>query len=183
LLQSEERERSTPRQEDTSMAWNDYDRTDYRGYGYRGEGWGSRGGWGSGYGENRGSRPGGWSGGSRDDAGRGGWFGGGRYGAEYGGRAGYGYDYEVRRPPEQSPLYGRNADQEVQRWARRYGYDVEFEIQPHERGGRMGRMEGSRRGYGGSTNWSGYGEAGGHRRSGSRYGNTGWGGRDSGDWW
>lgn len=52
----------------------------------------------------------------------------------YGTSRGYGYDYDFRRPPAQSPTYGRQADQEVQRWARNHGYDGGFQVSP-SRGG------------------------------------------------
>jgi hypothetical protein len=167
------------------MAWNDYDRTDFGGYGgYRSRGRGP-GSW-------EGTRYGAGSGRSRYGSD----FAGTRYGGDFRTTGGYGYDYEVRLPPEQSPLYGRSADREVQRWARRYGYDVEYEIDP--RGGQGGRPQRPGGGYasrpqggreqgGAGSGWRG--EEGGRggfgpRRSGSRYGNTGWGGgRDSGDWW
>jgi hypothetical protein len=50
----------------------------------------------------------------------------------------YGFDYErqFRRPPEQSPTFGRGGDREVRRWAREHGYDEGFEIRPQE--GRWG---------------------------------------------
>lgn len=41
-----------------------------------------------------------------------------------------------RRRPEQSPTYGRRADRELRNWARRYGYEMEYRIEPRlsERG-------------------------------------------------
>jgi hypothetical protein len=35
-----------------------------------------------------------------------------------------------RRPPQESPSYGRGGDQAVRRWSQRYGYDMEYEIRP-----------------------------------------------------
>jgi len=72
------------------------------------------------------------------------------YNRDYMGRQ-YGYDsdydYQFRqRNPESSPFYGRGADQEVQRWANRYGYDMQYEINP--RGGGSGGGSGG--GYGGA---------------------------------
>lgn len=91
----------------------------------------------------------------------------GARGPAYGGDR-YGYDYEyTQRHPEQSPLYGRNADQAAQRWANRYGYDYTYQIQPRNAGGTTGRAQGvysttgrslnrnqggyNRGGYGGTT--------------------------------
>jgi hypothetical protein len=76
-----------------------------------------------------------------------------RYGRDYLGRQ-YGYDSDYdyqyrRRAPEESPFYGRDADRGVRRWANRYGYDMQYEIQP--RGGGYGdnqRGSGDRGGYG-----------------------------------
>ncbi len=61
-----------------------------------------------------------------------GWFPAGRMPVGYGA---YDFGYTPRRRPEESPTYGRGADQEVQRWARRYGYDLEYEIRPRTRRG------------------------------------------------
>lgn len=47
---------------------------------------------------------------------------------------GYGaYDanYTPRRPPEQSPAYGRGGDRLIRRGMRREGYDAGYAIQPH----------------------------------------------------
>jgi len=73
------------------------------------------------------------------------------YGRDYLGRQfGYDSDYDYayrRRPPQESQFYGRDADRGVQRWARRYGYDMQYEIQP--RGGGYGAQRGyDDRGYG-----------------------------------
>ncbi|MDQ3607133.1 MAG: hypothetical protein M3418_13220 [Gemmatimonadota bacterium] len=45
----------------------------------------------------------------------------------------YDYGYTPRRRPEESPTYGRGADRAVRRWAQRYGYDIEYGIQPRTR--------------------------------------------------
>jgi hypothetical protein len=67
------------------------------------------------------------------------------YGRDYLGRQfGYDSDYDYayrRRSPHESPFYGRDADRGVQRWARRYGYDMQYEIQPRDGG------YGAQRGY------------------------------------
>lgn len=104
-------------------------------------------------------------------------------GPAYGGDR-YGYDYEyAQRHPEQSPLYGRNADQAVQRWANRYGYDYSYQVQPRNTGG--GNMGGRAM----SRNQGGYGTTGGNRvryqggyTRGGGYGGTsgGYGGYDQG---
>lgn len=74
-------------------------------------------------------------------------------------REGYGYDYDqqyARRRPEQSPTYGEQGDQAVQRWANRYGYDLEYEIDPNRSGGgRYGASRGMGRGYGGYSGYRG----------------------------
>lgn len=78
------------------------------------------------------------------------------------GNRSYGYAYDYRTPPEQSPTYGRQGDQHVQRWARSHGYDTGFELNPRDR-----------------ADWeSGYGRSGGYgeefhsrpfRQEGDRY--------------
>jgi hypothetical protein len=81
------------------------------------------------------------------------------YNRDYLGRqSGYDqYDYQYRqRHPEQSPFYGRQADQEVQRWARRYGYDMQFEVNPRQSGGGGGRGQ-QQGGYSGGGQQGGYG--------------------------
>lgn len=55
------------------------------------------------------------------------------------GMLGYGYGAPAptpRRSPEESRSYGRGGDRELQRWARRYGYDLEYEIRPRRAPGR-----------------------------------------------
>jgi hypothetical protein len=52
---------------------------------------------------------------------------------------GYGFDGTMERPrrePRESPAYGRGGDRALQRWARRYGYDMGYEVQPRGRRGR-----------------------------------------------
>jgi hypothetical protein len=176
------------------MAWfNDYSRDYDRAQGYnRGRnprdtpgmrssnygsdrGWGSRSAWAAPY-------AGGYDT-NYNAAGRGGYWGESstRYDTNrdyMGRRFGYDADYDrqYRRPPEQSPLYGRNADQAVQRWANRYGYDMQYEINPRQGGygGTQGGYASSQGGYGGSQ--GGYGGSqggyGGARQSGN-YGRTG----------
>jgi hypothetical protein len=39
-----------------------------------------------------------------------------------------------RTPPEHSPTYGRQGDEEARRWAERHGYRVERTIRPRRRG-------------------------------------------------
>jgi len=58
----------------------------------------------------------------------------------------YGGDQPYRVSPDQSPTYGRQGDEMVQRWARRYGYDIGFEVRPDRTGDRMsgGRFDESR---------------------------------------
>jgi hypothetical protein len=101
----------------------------------------------------------------------------------YRGRGGYdrdfGYDRMYRRPPSESPTYGRQADQEVQRWATRHGYDAGYTIQPRgDRGGmstNRGMQQGGRGGY------SGRGQQGEGWQSGGRnLGRNDWGGRERG---
>lgn len=58
------------------------------------------------------------------------------YGVPAPGFGGYDYDFEHRRPPRQSPTYGRRGDQAVQRWARNHGYDAGYTIQPRQGQGR-----------------------------------------------
>jgi hypothetical protein len=90
--------------------WNDYDREF--------DGTRDRGGWM----EER-SR---WDAGPRQDRG---------YGrSEY--FAGRGYDNarDYHRPPHRSPAYGRGGDEQVRRWARRYGYDEGYTIHPRSAG-------------------------------------------------
>lgn len=68
------------------------------------------------------------------------WGGGVVYGLEGAGWApfgligmpGYAYEHWPRRPrrPEESPAYGRDADRELQRWARRRGYQLGPPIEP-----------------------------------------------------
>lgn len=86
------------------------------------------------------------------------------YGAEYdylGRRYGYDRDYRryaseyLRRPPEESPTYGRGGDRAVQRWAQRYGYDLTYRVEPrrggfagYEAGGWAGRRSERGRGRG-----------------------------------
>jgi hypothetical protein len=148
------------------MAWfNDYSRDYDRAAGYdRGRnprdtpGWRS-----SNYGYDRG-----WNtrGTARGDN-RGGYWGENStrpgYGRDYLGRErGYDteYDFSYRqRHPENSPFYGREADQEVQRWARRYGYDMQFQIDPRQ-GGR-GQQQGGYGGASGRQQWGGRGRSGG----------------------
>lgn len=71
----------------------------------------------------------------------------------YRGRSGYdrgfGYDRVYRRPPSESPAYGRQGDREVQRWATRHGYDAGYAIEPHPGRGGMDMDRGGRGGYGG----------------------------------
>ncbi|CAN5721139.1 hypothetical protein BH23GEM3_BH23GEM3_07320 [soil metagenome] len=89
-------------------------------------------------------------------------YGGERYGA---GRYGGEYEY-AQRHPEQSPLYGSNADQAVQRWANRYGYDHSYQIQPRNTGGQQGggQQGGGQQGGGNmNRNQGGYGNMGGNR--------------------
>jgi len=79
----------------------------------------------------------------------------GRYLGRQPGRAdgfAYGYDYQYRRPPEESPMYGMQADQEIRRWARRYGYDEGYEISPGHGGGMRGRTGEDFTGGGGTRN-------------------------------
>jgi hypothetical protein len=48
---------------------------------------------------------------------------------------GYGFDGRMetpRQPPRESPSYGRGGDRALQRWARRYGYDMGYEIRPRD---------------------------------------------------
>jgi hypothetical protein len=100
------------------MAWfEDYDR-------------GYREGWNRGSGRQQWGYGGGWT--DRNER----WD---RPARDRGGFRGYSYDYEYRRPPEQSPAYGRQGDREVRRWANRYGYDEGFEINPNQSGGRPAR--------------------------------------------
>jgi hypothetical protein len=146
-------------------------------YGYD-SGWGSRSGWNSAFrGYDRGYNRGGYWGESSTRPG---------YGRDYLGRQ-YGYDSDYdyqyrRRSPEESPLYGRNADQAVQRWARRYGYDMQYEINPRQGGGSGstqrgysgGRQQGgygsTQAGYGGGRQQGGYGgTSGGYGNRGSRF--------------
>jgi hypothetical protein len=47
----------------------------------------------------------------------------------------YGFDGRVERPrrsPCESATYGRGGDGALQRWARRYGYDMGYEIRPRD---------------------------------------------------
>jgi hypothetical protein len=46
------------------------------------------------------------------------------------GYGGYDYGFRERTPPEESPAYGRGGDEAARRWAKRYGYDVEYTIRP-----------------------------------------------------
>lgn len=137
----------------------------------------------------------------RGFGGRPGW-GGTRYGGGYGnagyGTGGYGYqggtylgyggydygragyDRAYRRPPEESPTYGRGGDEAVRQWARRRGYDTEFEIRPDRsaRGGFGGMHPGYRSGggYGAGRNMTGYDTYGGTGfRGGSAGGRNDWG--------
>lgn len=156
------------------MGWFDRYDDSYR---YRG--------WGSGRDYARGGWDGGW--GSRNRAYGGGSYGagwtGGSYDRDYGTRAGYGYDYQYRQQrPEESPAYGRGGDQAVQRWARRYGYDVEHEIQPRNTGGQSGG-QGVRGGYGVGGAYGtggGYGRSGGVGGVGGGYGRGGYTGQRGG---
>jgi hypothetical protein len=135
------------------------------GGGYSGGQYGNRGRWGTSYG-----RPGY---GGESMAGRGGYSSWRQPDTAFGQNR-YGYDYEYRRPPEQSPTYGRGGDQAVQRWARRYGYDFGYEIEPNQRGGiqrgyergNRGGYSGERGGYTGSREGSGFrsGQMGGRGR-------------------
>lgn len=46
---------------------------------------------------------------------------------------GYGFDGADRTPrrrPEQSETFGRGGDRALQRWARRYGYDLGYQVRP-----------------------------------------------------
>jgi heterogeneous nuclear ribonucleoprotein A1/A3 len=149
--------RDTPGMRSSNRGW---DSSRGSGFGYD-SGWGTRSRWRSTF---RG-----------DDSsyGRGGYWGESSanpgYGRDYVGRQyGYGSDYDRgyrRRPPEESPFYGRDADQGVQRWARRYGYDLQYEVNPRQ-GGSSGGYGANRGGYGGSQR--GYGGSGGG------YGNRGY---------
>ena len=47
-------------------------------------------------------------------------------------------DYPPRRPPRDSPGWGRGGDREVRDWARRHGYDAGYAIHPRP-GGRYRR--------------------------------------------
>jgi hypothetical protein len=177
------------------MAWfNDYSRDYDRAQGYnRGRnprdtpgmrssnagydrGWGSRSAWAAPY-----------SGGydsNYNAAGGGGYWGESssrfEYGRDYTGRR-YGndgdYGREYRRRPEESPLYGRGADQAAQRWANRYGYDMQYEIDP--RGGGQQQGGGMQGGYGGNRN---AGRQGGFGGSQGGYGGSqgGYGGNQGG---
>lgn len=54
----------------------------------------------------------------------------------YAGLPAYGWNGSYRpphRPPEESPFYGRRADRALRRWAARYGYDLEYSIEPRQR--------------------------------------------------
>jgi hypothetical protein len=49
---------------------------------------------------------------------------------------GYGFDGSVEprgKPPRRSETYGRGGDRALQRWARRYGYDMSHQIRPRRR--------------------------------------------------
>ncbi len=164
------------------MSW--FDRYDDS---YRYGGWGqnranARSGWDGGWGS-RHRTAGGYSRGAGNERG---YYGGTSYGATGYGRTGYGYDYEYRRrPPQESPTYGEGGDQAVQRWAQRYGYDLEHQIQPRQGGGAQGAggygATGGgygRGGYGGGGHGGGgYGGTarGGAARGGTGYGRTGYG--------
>jgi hypothetical protein len=123
---------------------------------------------------------------------------GGGYDAGYRGRgsagygADYGYDRMYRRPPEDSPAYGRGGDREVQRWATRHGYDAGFTIEPHESGGMGGRgggRQGSQGRQGGYADRSrpqgrmyGQGQDRQNERFGARGGNRGFQGGSNEGW-
>lgn len=51
---------------------------------------------------------------------------------------GYAADYRPRRQPQESPVYGRRADEAARRYARSHGYDEGYVIPPR-RGGRRPR--------------------------------------------
>jgi hypothetical protein len=65
----------------------------------------------------------------------------------------YDYAYDTRRPPREalhrspreSPTFGRDADVELRRWARRHGYDAGYAMRPRSTGGRY-RWKGRRYG-------------------------------------
>jgi hypothetical protein len=118
----------------------------------------------------------------------GGW---GRGRSPYAGRGGYSYEYEYRTPPDQSPTYGRQGDQEVQRWAQRHGYDSGFQISPNQgqnqgRWGRQGNDQGSMGRPGGQGSW---GSGRGNWNRSNQWGGSGgqdrerWGGAQDRDRW
>lgn len=123
-------------------------------------------------------------------------YGAGGYGYQGGTHLGYGsydygragYDRTFRRPPEESPTYGRGGDQALRRWARSHGYDLEYEIQPDRTsGGTYGGMQPGYRvgggygrdfrgGYGAGRSMTGYDTYGGTGfRGGSARGRNDWG--------
>jgi hypothetical protein len=66
----------------------------------------------------------------------------------YVGTAAYAFDgryRQPRKPPEESPTYGRQADRAVLAWARRYGYELEYRIDPRLPTGPQGRRRPTRR--------------------------------------
>ncbi len=76
----------------------------------------------------------------------------------------FGYDWQYRSAPSESPNYGRNADRNLQQWARNHGYDAGYEIRPQSgRSPTFGR--GAERGYGSDRGYGadrGYGSEGGY---------------------
>ena len=46
------------------------------------------------------------------------------------------YRAALRRPPSESPAYGRQADEELRRWVRVHGYDAGYAMRPRSAGGR-----------------------------------------------
>jgi hypothetical protein len=53
--------------------------------------------------------------------------------AAHSGMMAYGFDGSAptrRRPPQESDTYGSGGDRALRRWARRYGYDMGYEIRP-----------------------------------------------------
>ncbi|CAN5668472.1 hypothetical protein BH23GEM6_BH23GEM6_20800 [soil metagenome] len=68
-----------------------------------------------------------------------GWAGAGDWGWPAQVPVGYGaYPEPPRRSPRESGTYGRGGDEAARRWAERYGYDIEYSIQPRQRGNRSG---------------------------------------------
>lgn len=53
--------------------------------------------------------------------------------AAHSGMMPYGFSGSTRTPrrrPDESSTYGRGGDRALQRWARRYGYDLGYEVRP-----------------------------------------------------